>query len=160
LFLFGTGSDDRALLRRSSSCYSIVENVPTSTVKLDPTHLHILHFSPPHEFPALPLPPHLATMYSTHTYKTISSSLSLSADVYLPAPSAPSGDAAPLLPVLAWFHGGGLLMGSRSSIPPHLLRAVRLPLPPAQQRLTKQRRWRTRNYASSRSTTDSPRKQA
>ena len=52
----------------------------------------------------------------TLTYKTIGS-LDILLDLYLP-------DNAKNVPVLLWFHGGGLLQGHRDSLPPHLRNAV------------------------------------
>ncbi|QIW99497.1 hypothetical protein AMS68_005015 [Peltaster fructicola] len=49
-------------------------------------------------------------------YKTVGE-LEISLDIYLP-PSAQS------VPVLLWFHGGGLLQGHRSGVAPHLKRSV------------------------------------
>ncbi|KAN0066144.1 hypothetical protein ACQY0O_000238 [Thecaphora frezii] len=47
--------------------------------------------------------------------------LDVSFDLLLP--DAP-GQAAKPLPLLVWFHGGGLIQGSRNNVPPHIRRAV------------------------------------
>lgn len=52
----------------------------------------------------------------TVIYKTVKN-LSISLDLYLP-PEAQS------VPVLLWWHGGGLLQGHRSSVAPHLKQSV------------------------------------
>ncbi|KAK5109150.1 hypothetical protein LTR62_007512 [Meristemomyces frigidus] len=52
----------------------------------------------------------------TFTYKTVGK-LEIPLDLYLPK------DAKDV-PVLLWFHGGGLLQGKRNSVSPHMLRAV------------------------------------
>lgn len=50
---------------------------------------------------------------STHTYKTVGP-LKIEADVYRAAD-------AQVRPVVVWLHGGALIMGSRNSVPQHLL---------------------------------------
>lgn len=55
---------------------------------------------------------------TTLTYKTVDS-CAIKLDLYLP-----SGQS--YLPILLRFHGGGLLQGSRTSVPPHLLRGIQL----------------------------------
>ncbi|KAK5122582.1 hypothetical protein LTR85_003845 [Meristemomyces frigidus] len=71
------------------------------------------------------IPPHyrgheILTMASpkpqTITYKTVGK-LEIPFDLYLP-------DDAKNVPVLLWFHGGGLLQGVRRSVTPHMLQAV------------------------------------
>lgn len=52
----------------------------------------------------------------TITYKTVGK-LEIPLDLYLP-------DNAKNVPVLLWFHGGGLLQGVRRSVTPHMLQAV------------------------------------
>ncbi|KAK4552940.1 hypothetical protein LTR86_010072 [Recurvomyces mirabilis] len=52
----------------------------------------------------------------TFTYKTVDK-LEIPLDLYLPK------DAKDV-PILVWFHGGGLLQGKRNSVTPHMLRAV------------------------------------
>ncbi|KAK6389769.1 hypothetical protein LTR65_006251 [Meristemomyces frigidus] len=52
----------------------------------------------------------------TIIYKTVGT-LEIPLDVYLP-------DHAKNVPVLLWFHGGGLLQGARRSMTPHMLQAV------------------------------------
>lgn len=47
------------------------------------------------------------------TYKTVGS-LPINLDFYLPS-TAPNTNC----PILVWFHGGGLLQGSRAAIKPH-----------------------------------------
>jgi acetyl esterase/lipase len=54
----------------------------------------------------------------TLVYKTVDQ-LNISLDVYLPAPAP-----AHPVPVLLWFHGGGLLQGHRNTLPRHLRNAV------------------------------------
>ena len=51
------------------------------------------------------------------TYKIVGS-LSIELDLYLPSESTTN------LPILLWFHGGGLLQGTRSSVAPHMLSGV------------------------------------
>ncbi|PGH23919.1 hypothetical protein AJ80_01981 [Polytolypa hystricis UAMH7299] len=51
------------------------------------------------------------------TYKTVGS-LPIKLDLYLP----PKSETNP--PILLWFHGGGLLQGSRSGVAPHMLSGV------------------------------------
>lgn len=53
----------------------------------------------------------------TLTYKTVGS-LPIKLDLYLPSKSTSNP------PILLWFHGGGLLQGSRSDVAPHMLSAV------------------------------------
>ena len=57
-------------------------------------------------------------MIQEHIYKTVDACL-ISLDVHLP------DDAHEPLPILVWFHGGGLLQGWRKGLAPHLLRGVR-----------------------------------
>ncbi|KAK3623834.1 hypothetical protein LTR56_021388 [Elasticomyces elasticus] len=52
----------------------------------------------------------------TFTYKKIDR-LEIPLDLYLP-------DDAKNVPILLWFHGGGLLQGKRTSASPHMLKAV------------------------------------
>ncbi|KAK1086496.1 hypothetical protein LTR48_003507 [Friedmanniomyces endolithicus] len=52
----------------------------------------------------------------TFTYKKVNT-LEIPLDFYPP-------DSAHNVPILIWFHGGGLLQGKRSSVSPHMLRAV------------------------------------
>ncbi|EMC99431.1 hypothetical protein BAUCODRAFT_336651 [Baudoinia panamericana UAMH 10762] len=52
----------------------------------------------------------------TIVYKTINE-LTVPLEIYLP-------DNAKNVPCLLWFHGGGLLQGIRTSVSPHMLRAV------------------------------------
>ncbi|KAK3618455.1 hypothetical protein LTR56_024632 [Elasticomyces elasticus] len=52
----------------------------------------------------------------TFTYKKVDR-LEIPLDLYLP-------DDAKNVPVLLWFHGGGLLQGKRTSVSPHMLNAV------------------------------------
>jgi acetyl esterase/lipase len=52
----------------------------------------------------------------TFTYKKVDK-LEIPLDLYLP-------EDAKSVPILLWFHGGGLLQGIRSSVSPHMLRAV------------------------------------
>ena len=52
----------------------------------------------------------------TFTYKT-SGSVPVKFDLYLP-------QSKPNAPVLLWFHGGGLLQGSRANVAPHMLNGV------------------------------------
>ena len=54
---------------------------------------------------------------TTHVYKTLGVKVEL--DVYRPATSAGRR------PVVVWIHGGALIMGSRSAVPPHLLHFCR-----------------------------------
>lgn len=58
----------------------------------------------------------MAPSPKTLTYKTIGA-LEIPLDVYLP-------DNASNVPILLWFHGGGLLQGHRSKLAPHMLRSV------------------------------------
>lgn len=58
----------------------------------------------------------MAPTPKTLTYKT-ASNLGIPLDVYLPS-------NASNVPILLWFHGGGLLQGHRSKIAPHMLRSV------------------------------------
>ncbi|MFN8635156.1 MAG: alpha/beta hydrolase [Chloroflexota bacterium] len=51
---------------------------------------------------------------TTHAYKHVDG-LAVELDLY--RPDAPSD----LLPVVVWIHGGALIMGSRTPVPPHLL---------------------------------------
>ena len=53
---------------------------------------------------------------TTLTYKTVKS-CAIRLDLYLP-------QGRQRLPILLRFHGGGLLQGSRTSVPPHLLRGI------------------------------------
>ena len=63
------------------------------------------------------LPQNLATMHPrTFTYKQVGD-VKIDLDLYLP-PSPKD------LPLLVWFHGGGLLQGSRASVAPHMLAGV------------------------------------
>ncbi|KZO97090.1 alpha/beta-hydrolase [Calocera viscosa TUFC12733] len=55
---------------------------------------------------------------TTYIFKKVGD-LPIKADVYLP-----SSPAALPAPILVWFHGGGLLQGSRVGAAPHLKRAV------------------------------------
>ncbi|KAM0750108.1 alpha/beta-hydrolase [Meredithblackwellia eburnea MCA 4105] len=55
---------------------------------------------------------------STYTFKTVGS-LQIEADVFLPQDESKKD-----LPILLWFHGGGLLMSMRKGIGPHLRRAA------------------------------------
>jgi acetyl esterase/lipase len=50
----------------------------------------------------------------TITYKTVGS-LPIKLDLYLPSKPSKSSKT----PILVWFHGGGLLQGSRAAIKPH-----------------------------------------
>jgi acetyl esterase/lipase len=52
----------------------------------------------------------------TFTYKKVDK-LEIPLDVYLP-------EDAKAVPILLWFHGGGLLQGKRTSVAPHMLGAV------------------------------------
>jgi len=61
----------------------------------------------------------MATTKQTFVYKTAPVPIRL--DVYLP--SAPPSDGQGL-PLLVWFHGGGLLQGNRDSVAPHHLNGV------------------------------------
>lgn len=61
----------------------------------------------------------MATTKQTFVYKTAPAPIQL--DVYLP--SSPPSDAQGL-PLLVWFHGGGLLQGNRDSLAPHHLNGV------------------------------------
>jgi len=54
----------------------------------------------------------------TFTFKTVES-LEIKADVYLPKESSSKP-----LPVIIWFHGGGLLLGDRARVAAHFLRGV------------------------------------
>jgi len=54
----------------------------------------------------------------TYNYKTVGS-LQIHADVYLPTDTTKTG-----VPILVWFHGGGLLSGSRAGNAQHMVRAV------------------------------------
>lgn len=53
---------------------------------------------------------------TTYTYKT-AGKLEVKLDVYVPSHATNA-------PVLLWFHGGGLLQGTRSACTPHLLKGV------------------------------------
>jgi len=57
---------------------------------------------------------------TTYVYKKVDG-LELELDVYLPITASHEGNA---IPIYVWFHGGGLLMGSRTSAPPHFRRAA------------------------------------
>lgn len=57
-------------------------------------------------------------MIHEFVYKTIGS-CEISLDVHLP-----STHVSNPLPILIWFHGGGLLQGTRKSVAPHMLRGV------------------------------------
>ncbi len=54
----------------------------------------------------------------THVYKRVDG-VDVELDLYSPAASGAR------LPVVVWIHGGALVMGSRSSVPPHLLNLCR-----------------------------------
>jgi len=54
----------------------------------------------------------------TYVFKTIDG-LDVPLDIYLPA-----DESLVSLPILVWFHGGGLLQGSKGRVAPHMLRAV------------------------------------
>lgn len=53
----------------------------------------------------------------TVTFKTVGS-LPIKLDLYLPSQPASN------LPILLWFHGGGLLQGSRARVAPHMVSGV------------------------------------
>lgn len=57
----------------------------------------------------------MASTPKTLVYKTVKS-LEIPIDVHLP-------NSAKNVPILLWFHGGGLLQGKRDSVAPHMLRA-------------------------------------
>lgn len=59
-----------------------------------------------------------STDVTEHVYKTVGS-CDIHVDVHLP-----KTPVAYPLPILLWFHGGGLLQGSRKSVPPHMLVGV------------------------------------
>ncbi|KAJ0114271.1 hypothetical protein J7T55_010660 [Diaporthe amygdali] len=61
----------------------------------------------------------MATTKQTFVYKTATVPIEL--DVYLP--STPPSDGKEL-PLLVWFHGGGLLQGNRDGVAPHHLNGV------------------------------------
>lgn len=61
----------------------------------------------------------MATTKHTFTYKT--SPVPIQLDLYLP--STPPSDGKGL-PLLVWFHGGGLLQGNRDTVAPHHLNGV------------------------------------
>ncbi|PWN24111.1 alpha/beta-hydrolase [Microstroma glucosiphilum] len=63
-------------------------------------------------------PPQPQVQPLKHVFKEVDG-LQIAFDVYL----APSATKERPSPVLIWWHGGGLLQGSRSSLPPHLLAA-------------------------------------
>ncbi|KAF2098479.1 alpha/beta-hydrolase [Rhizodiscina lignyota] len=52
--------------------------------------------------------------YQSITYKTVGS-LPIKLDLYLPSASSSSSKT----PILVWYHGGGLLNGSRAAVKPH-----------------------------------------
>ncbi|PWN27229.1 alpha/beta-hydrolase, partial [Jaminaea rosea] len=56
----------------------------------------------------------------THVFKK-ASDLDISLDVYVPKSAS---ESSPCSTVLVWWHGGGLLQGTRKAAAPHLLRAV------------------------------------
>nr|OQO22413.1 hypothetical protein B0A51_09821 [Rachicladosporium sp. CCFEE 5018] len=61
--------------------------------------------------------PSMSPRATTVTYKTVGK-LDIPLDIYLPEqPTSPP-------PVFLWFHGGGLLQGHRSKVPPHFLRSI------------------------------------
>lgn len=66
----------------------------------------------------------MATSKQTFVYKT-AGTVPIHLDVYLPS-SPPSKDdnASKGLPLLIWFHGGGLLQGNRDEVAPHHLNGV------------------------------------
>ncbi|EPQ31921.1 uncharacterized protein PFL1_00120 [Pseudozyma flocculosa PF-1] len=60
---------------------------------------------------------------STFTYASrYDGELDVKLDLHVPD-SASASSSAPL-PVVVWFHGGGLIQGSRNKMPPHIQRAV------------------------------------
>lgn len=59
----------------------------------------------------------MATKMQTFTYKTAGVPILL--DVHYPALPSPTP-----LPLLVWFHGGGLLQGHRAKVAPHHIRGV------------------------------------
>lgn len=61
----------------------------------------------------------MATTKQTFVYKTAPVPIQL--DVYLPSTPPSDGQG---LPLLIWFHGGGLLQGNRDSVAPHHLHGV------------------------------------
>lgn len=66
----------------------------------------------------IPLPTATIT-FATHPAATFDSlPLAVEMDVYLPKDASP---ATPL-PVVVWWHGGGLLQGNKENLPPHLRR--------------------------------------
>lgn len=56
----------------------------------------------------------------THTFKTVAG-LDIGADIYVPSSATQS---SPCTTVLVWWHGGGLLQGTRKAMPPHMKRAI------------------------------------
>lgn len=61
----------------------------------------------------------MSTTKHTFVYKTATVPIEL--DVYLPATPSASAQG---LPILVWFHGGGLLQSSRKDVAPHHIRGV------------------------------------
>lgn len=61
----------------------------------------------------------MATIKQTFVYKTDPVPIQL--DVYLPSAPPAEGQG---LPLLVWFHGGGLLQGNRDGVAPHHLNGV------------------------------------
>jgi acetyl esterase/lipase len=83
-----------------------------------------LERAPRHSFEAVfttePLFPHMSTMATPLKYSIVYKrihGLEISLDVHMPA-------NAQSVPILLWFHGGGLLQGHREGIAPHMLESV------------------------------------
>ncbi|KAI3397263.1 hypothetical protein diail_11062 [Diaporthe ilicicola] len=64
----------------------------------------------------------MATTKQTFVYKTAPVPIEL--DVYLPSTPPSDENGSKGLPLLVWFHGGGLLQGSRDNVAPHHLNGV------------------------------------
>ncbi|KAL1851754.1 hypothetical protein Daus18300_012439 [Diaporthe australafricana] len=67
----------------------------------------------------------MATTKHTFVYKT-AGTVPIHLDVYLPStpPSKDNADSSKGLPLLIWFHGGGLLQGNRDKVAPHHINGV------------------------------------
>jgi acetyl esterase/lipase len=65
----------------------------------------------------LPLKPAMAASSKQSIVYKVVDGLEITLDIYIPA-------SAQAVPILLWFHGGGLLQGHRQGVAPHMLESV------------------------------------